>query len=326
MNISTVAAIVIALFFLGLSWEILQVLLARVNPSPRKTHIGLAIPSAIAKSRTIPKIIWSYWHESPQPYFVAQCQANWQRFAPDHSIRVLNENSLADWLDPTVITQQFHQLPPFRQADWLRLKLLEQYGGIWIDASSLLSQDLNWVHQLQAEKSSEYVGFYIDRFTTRENEPIIENWFMAAIAKSTFICDLALEFDKAIYMGEENYLKQLESINEFPQIVQGLRRKDQLYLIMHVAAAMVLYKREHPYTLTVLRAEDSALGFHSALKWKKRHLYARMALFPRPNHLPCIFKLRGGDRRIFEKGLSHGWINKKSALAYLMNISQISKE
>jgi hypothetical protein len=171
---------------------------------------------------------------------------------------------------------------------------------------------------LQAEKGSEYVGFYIDRFTTRPEQPIVENWFMAAIPRSRFIETLAHEFDQALKMGEAQYLEKLQASGKLTQVVQGLGPKDQLYLIMHVAAAFILDSAQDGYRLSLIRAEDSALGFHAVLKWRKRHLYARLALTPCPKNLPCIIKLRGGDRRIFERGWTRNWVLKTSALARLL--------
>jgi hypothetical protein len=305
------------LLLLALAWEIVQILRARVPVCPHIVHLGTT-RQPDAATTPIPKIIWTYWHELPEPEFIQQCLANWRRFAPGHELRVLHKDSIFDWLDSTAINAQFEQLPPFRQADWLRLQLLAKHGGIWIDASTLLSRNLDWVHVLQAEKGSEYVGFYIDRFTTRPEQPIVENWFMATIPRSRFIETLAHEFDQALKMGEAQYLEKLQASGKLTQVVQGLGPKDQLYLIMHVAAAFILDSAQDGYRLSLIRAEDSALGFHAALKWRKRHLYARLALSPAPRNLPWIIKLRGGDRRIFERGLSRGWLNPQSVVVKLL--------
>lgn len=305
------------LFLLALIWEIVQIFWAHVPAYPHIVHLGQtqqphnAVPA-------IPKIIWTYWHALPEPEFIQQCLANWRRFAPDHELRVIHKESLLNWLDKAAITDQFEQLPPFRQADWLRLQLLAKHGGIWIDASTLLTRNLDWVHALQAEKGSEYVGFYIDRFTTRFDQPIVENWFMAAIPQSRFIETLAYEFDQALTMGEPQYLEKLQACGKLTQVVQGLGPKDQLYLIMHVVAAVILDSAQESYKLSLIRAEDSALGFHAALQWRKRHLYARLALSSAPRNLPWIIKLRGGDRRIFERGLARGWLNPRSVVAKLL--------
>jgi hypothetical protein len=88
---------------------------------------------------------------------------------------------------------------------------------------------------------------------------------------------------------------------------------------MHVAAAVVLDRGASDYRLSLIRAEDSALGFHAALNWRKRHVYARLAMTPSPDYLPSIIKLRGGDRRIFERGLERGWWYSGSAMAQLLS-------
>jgi len=312
-----IMVVVLGFLALALTWEIVQFFMASVPDQPRSMHTAPFSPSDV-KAKPVPRIIWTYWHAVPEPDFIRQCLGNWRYFAPDHEVRLVHQGNIAEWLGVDSITEFFTQLPPFRQADWLRLQLLAKHGGIWIDASTLLTQSLNWVHHLQAERGSEYIGFYIDRFSTRPDQPVIENWFMAAPPQSPFILALAQEFDRAIHQGEAHYLASLGDKGCLETVVQGLGPKDQLYLIMHVAAAVVLNRDPEAYKLALIRAEDSALGFHAALKWRKRHLYARLAMIPAPAKLPYIIKLRGGDRRIFERGWSRNWILKSSALAQLL--------
>jgi len=312
-----IMAVVLGFLALALTWEVVHIFITRVPLHPHSIHTGLFSPSDV-KAKPVPRIVWTYWHAVPEPDFIRQCLANWRHFAPDHEVRSVHQGTVAEWLGADATTEFFTQLPPFRQADWLRLQLLAKHGGIWIDASTLLTQSLDWVHHLQAERGSEYIGFYIDRFTTRPDQPIIENWFMAAPPQSPFILALAQEFDRALHQGEAQYLATLRDKGCLETVVQGLGPKDQIYLIMHVAAAIVLNRDPEAYKLALIRAEDSALGFHAALKWRKRHLYARLALTPAPARLPCIIKLRGGDRRIFERGLTRGWLLRSSALGKLL--------
>jgi len=317
LHLIQIMAVVLGFLALVLTWEVVQIFRARVPVQPRSMHTGTDSPSDV-KAKPVPSIIWTYWHTVPEPDFIRQCLDNWRHFAPDHELRSVHQGNIAQWLGSGSITAFFTQLPPFRQADWLRLQLLAKHGGIWIDASTLLTQNLDWVLTLQAERGSEYIGFYIDRFTTRPDQPIVENWFMAAPPQSPFILALAHEFDRAIHQGEAHYLATLADEGCLETVVQGLGPKDQLYLIMHVAAAVVLNRDPEAYKLTLIRAEDSALGFHAALTWRKRHLYARLALTPAPARLPCIIKLRGGDRRVFERGLTRGWLLRSSALGKLL--------
>lgn len=309
-----ILAILITLLVL-LVWEILQVLLTQ---APHKTDIRIIAADDIPSSDIqpeIPKIIWSYWQQAPAPELVAHCKANWQRYAPDHEVRMLFKEDVTQWLEPSAINKIFDSLPAYRQADWLRLQLLMRYGGIWIDASTILTQDLSWAHRLQQQHNTEYTGFYINAFTTRIEQPIVENWFMAAVAGSVFITDLAAEFDHAIQISESEYLSELHKQGKIEHVAQGLKANSQLYLIMHVAASVLLDRNPKRYRLALMRAEDSALNFHATLRWRKRHLYARLALSPCPTRVPVLIKLRGCDRRVFEQGLARDWIYSGSFLA-----------
>lgn len=309
---SLLIASIASVILLVIAWEIIQLL--RAKP-PKNVHIVItgkdsSVPSAL----TIPPIIWSYWHDNTVPAFIQSCKENWQQYAPDHEVRMLSRESISEWLKSDDLLDNFDSLPAYRQADWLRLQLLKFYGGIWIDASTVLTQDLAWVHNHQAQHKSEYVGFYLRGYTTNIKQPIVENWFMAAIPKSQYIADLAQEFDRALSLKEEPYLQELRSQQKLERLAQGMESRVQQYLIMHVATAVVLDKNSS-YRLVLICAEDSALAFHSALRWRKKHLYVKLALLPQPKQLPCIIKLRGSDRRIIEKGLAKNWLSKNSFLA-----------
>ncbi len=315
------ALALLAVLLLALLWEAGQILLARVPAQARTVLLRPASASTTEPEQpAIPKKIWAYWHETPAPEFIARCQANWQRLAPDHEVHLLHQGNIREWVNTRAFEDRLQQLPHYRQADWLRLQLLAQHGGFWIDASALLCENLDWAHRLQQQSQSEFVGFYIDRFTTRPEQPIVENWFMAAPPGSAFVRDLAQEFGHAISIGEEAYLQALQAQGKLQRVAQGLGPKDQRYLIMHMAAAVLLDAPQARYRLALLRAEDSALGFHAALRWRKRHLFARLALSPCPKRLPVLIKLRGGDRRVVERGWQRGRVVRGSALARLLGM------
>jgi Capsular polysaccharide synthesis protein len=293
--------------------------IARANlpEVPHKITTGSSNSSNTAK---IPKIIWTYWHELPQPNLVTLCQQNWQRYAPDHEVRVLHKNTILEWIPSHNIPHFFSELPAYRQADWIRLQLLSLYGGIWIDASIILTQDLNWVHDIQQQEKSEYVGFYINLYTRFHQQPIVENWFMAAVVGSGFIRELTLEFNRALTLGEQAYLTEIRQSGRSEQVIQLLTSKMQTYLIMHVAASKVLDQNTEPYRLTLYRAEDTALGFHHLLEWRKSKLHVRFALTPCPKRLSFLVKLRGGERTRIDEYLSKGWYYRGSLLAKYLNI------
>jgi hypothetical protein len=297
-----------------LAREIFTVLTAHVPSKVREITVGLEAPACAAE---IPKVIWTYWQTTPTPAFIEACLANWRRFAPDHELRLLDRTSVSQWLP--ALRADFDELPAFRQADWLRIQLLARHGGIWMDASTLLSRDLGWLHEARARHQAEYVGFYIDRYTTRPELPIVENWFMASVPGGGFATALAAAFDRALDEGAEAVLQRLRAEGRHAQVVQALTEDFQRYLLMHVAAADLLDKAPQAHRLALLRAEDGPFAWLAGVGWRKRHLYARLALTPCPSGMPALIKLRGGDRMVTERNWLQGRVLKSSALARLVS-------
>ena len=104
--------------------------------------------------------------------------------------------------------ENWQSLPPYRQADVLRLKLLEKYGGIWMDASILL-----------LENPDKFVGGDVTLFTTpgtNNSNPVYENWFIASTKNNEIIKKWIVEVEKAIkdpdaYLASSSeYNKKLE--------------------------------------------------------------------------------------------------------------------
>lgn len=307
----------VVLLTLLLLWEVATVLRARVPAQTRAVTVGEAAPASTA---SIPKIIWTYWQATPPPAFIQACVDNWRHHAPDHQVRLLDRSSLDAWLP--ALRPDFDSLPAYRQADWLRVQLLARHGGVWMDASMLLSRDLSWLHETQKRRAADYVGFYIDRYTTRPALPIIENWMMASVPGGRFVTALAAAFDQALDQGAEPVLQRLHAEGRHARVVQGLTDDFQRYLLMHVAASDLLDQQPQLARLVLLRAEDGPFAWHAGVGWRKRHLFARLALAPCPRMLPAVLKLRGGDRAVVERNWQRGWVSPFSALRHLLQRPQ----
>ena len=99
-------------------------------------------------------------------------------------------------LHPGLARASVHQ-----RADWIRLELLHRHGGIWLDASTVLTAPLDWVFDTQRATGSEWVGFQIAQSQRDPRYPVIENWFLAAPARSRFIADWREIFTREIIEG-----------------------------------------------------------------------------------------------------------------------------
>lgn len=311
MSIIVSAVTIIIAGLLLREWA--TVLRAQAPVQTRAVTVGKEAPDC---NELIPRVIWTYWQVAPAPAFIQACLANWRRFAPDHELRALDRGKVGDWL--TNLRADFDELPAYRQADWLRIQLLARHGGVWMDASMLLSRDLGWMHDLRARHAADYVGFYIDRYTTRPELPIVENWFMASVPGGSFATALATAFDRALDEGAEPLLLRLRSEGRHAAVVQALTEDFQRYLLMHVAASELLDRAPQAHRLVLLRAEDAPYAWLAAVGWRKRHHYARLALTHAPTRLPALIKLRGGDRAVAERNWLKGRWLSGSALIELL--------
>jgi hypothetical protein len=314
-----VVALVLAAVAGAALFELAQVLRAGAPREPRLLRLGPAEPAAAAP---LPRVVWTFWDTLPAPAVIERCLANWRRLAPDHEIRALDPASALHWLPEGAGGAAWRRLPPYRQADWLRLQLLKAHGGIWMDGSTLLAADLGWVHRLHESLGRGLVGFYIERYTREPARPMLENWFIAAPAGDAFVAAWAAELERALALGEGPYVAALRAAGELDAAAQGIPETMREYLVMHLCAGVVARREPGRHRMALLRAEDVAFAFHAALRWRKRHLYARLALVPAPARPPALVKLRGGDRAVVEKGLARGLWIRGSLLARLLELER----
>ncbi|WP_253850309.1 capsular polysaccharide synthesis protein [Moraxella nonliquefaciens] len=95
------------------------------------------------------KIIWQYWGQGIDdnlPNIVKLCFASIDKYKGDSTVIRLDDDNIHEYLDLPDFIWQKRQNPEFKHAffaDLIRLALLYAYGGIWIDATILLTNEIN---------------------------------------------------------------------------------------------------------------------------------------------------------------------------------------
>lgn len=145
-----------------------------------------------------PKIIWSYWHDVEPPDFINYCIKSWHQHAPDYEIRLLNRESVE--LYTGKIRSSFDKRAPQVTADWIRLKLLRDYGGIWLDASFVFLSPIGLALPEQALNGDAPFMFMNRSWTTLPSYPMTENWLISAPAKDPLVCRWFALYDATCYM------------------------------------------------------------------------------------------------------------------------------
>ena len=118
------------------------------------------------------KIIWQYWGQglaaAQQNETVKLCFASVDRFKGDYKVIRLDEESVKKYLDlPEFIwvKKKNSQFKPAFFADLIRLALLDVYGGIWLDATILLTAPIDSTILKQ-----DFFMFHRDNNTQNKNE------------------------------------------------------------------------------------------------------------------------------------------------------------
>ena len=95
------------------------------------------------------KIIWQYWGqgltEQELPEIIRLCFESVDKYKEDYLVIRLNDQTISDYIDLPAFVWQKRENPEFTRtffSDLLRLALLNVYGGVWLDATVLLTGTL----------------------------------------------------------------------------------------------------------------------------------------------------------------------------------------
>lgn len=250
--------------------------------------------SQLFKPNHIPPIIWSYWDKNT-PQSIQQIQTNNREKLKGWSYRFCTAETIKKYIDPTQFPKEYFSLRTPHQADYIRLALLKQYGGVWLDSSIIInsSNKLNRMrHEVEATRSE------LGVFTLgKPEESYVENWLIMAPIHSLIVQEWFDEFDRAVRRGFQEYKKEIFSrgvkINE-----RIYKETDQeVYLTQHACFQAVLQKKGPPNRkLCMYQSEESMFKLHIDCNWKKTCIQHKLQTdSARLSRLPFI-KLRGEDR------------------------------
>ena len=127
------------------------------------------------------KIVWSYW-DGPSNDLLDQSLESWKKYFKDWEIKILNKKTIKNYklLKP----KNYNQLTPTIKSDVIRLNLLYQYGGLWLDRTIIINKPITWLKKY--EKYS-YFSFLYNK------QKAIENWFLMVPKKNNKYIKLWLD-------------------------------------------------------------------------------------------------------------------------------------
>src|SRR5277367_5922621 len=99
------------------------------------------------RMRELPKIIWMLWLQGwdHAPRMVQACRRSWEVHNPDWTIHCLDRQTVGQFIDDCISRTAIDDLdqPPEACSDRVRITLLGQYGGVWVDATTYCLSPLN---------------------------------------------------------------------------------------------------------------------------------------------------------------------------------------
>lgn len=204
----------------------------------------------------IPNTIWAFW-DGEQTELVKKCINSWKFYNPTYKIIILNKQTYKNYITEDIDNFKFSKDTIQRFSDYVRLCVLEKYGGIWMDASIICHKPLKWINAIQNKKKVDFIGYYINSFTEPEYlsySPILESWFFACAPKSIFITDWKNEFLRTNDFNTitdyiENIKKQNISTQNIPiNLIE--------YLAIHCSAQLLLQQNPTKYKMILFCAEN----------------------------------------------------------------------
>lgn len=247
------------------------------------------------KSYTLPKHIWTYW-DTNIPSSIQNNVDNNRKILSDWDYTFITESTLSQYLDPLTFPDEYKTLSSQHKADYIRLELLKQYGGVWMDAGIIVhSQDtLNRMYNEATATKSQ-----LSAFTLTENEEYyIENWFIMAPLQSSVIQAWSQEYTTAVRNGFMKYKQTIFQEGDI-HIIEKIYKKDDenIYLTQHACLQAVLQKRlKNHVNVLLYRSEDTMFKLHIECDWKSQCVKERIQNDSSIKSIPFI-KLRGEDRK-----------------------------
>ena len=122
----------------------------------------------------IPKKIWILWFQGFEdaPRVVQKCYQTWIDLNPEWEVVLLDETNVGEYVDLDPYTARQPLMEKTALADIFRAKLLEKYGGVWVDATCYCRRPLDeWLDEVTP------TDFFV--YSRPVKKSLVAIWFIA---------------------------------------------------------------------------------------------------------------------------------------------------
>ena len=222
----------------------------------------------------IPKNIYIYWDNLKNNDIIQYFIDNIKRKASLNNWKVyfITSENVHQYVDKQFY-KKFINLNSVRFSDFLRLKLLYDNGGAWIDASTIIIQPnfLDNFRNKMIQNKCDVLLFEFKEKTLHKNYPFLENWFIMAPKHSIFIKDLYDYFEKSYDMGFYNFKQKIlmpSKVDLNATIGYGKKTYHMQHALMHY----MLLNNRNKYKICIENAGESMFKAQNNVDWKSDKL------------------------------------------------------
>jgi len=255
-------------------------------------------------TQDVPKIAWAYWDSETPPKSIQDIMNSRADKIPGWESKYLSEKTIGEYIDKNTYPAGFEKLIAPHKADWIRLALLEKYGGVWLDAGIIINDvsEMNKIYDILTKEAAEAGVFYLNHHGYKDNIPTyIDNWFIMAPKQSPIIIKWKQEFERAITMGLQEYKQSILK----PHMIYPMfdpNNVEDVYLMPQAALQNILQNSPNKPKLLLLCPGENMFKIHSMCSDKngdenneKRCIQHMLLNDPMAKKLPHI-KLRSANR------------------------------
>ncbi len=171
-----------------------------------------------------PKRIWVCWlqGEDNAPEIVKKCLASIRQHAGKHEVCLITKENIDTYITiPSYITDKLRkrQMQYATYSDYIRMTLLEKYGGIWIDATVFISSEI-------PDFISDAPLFFFQKSCLSSSPMVLSSWFLVSEPHNRIIQQTKFLFE--LYWQEENKLRNYYLFHMLFSIVSDFNEQNRI--------------------------------------------------------------------------------------------------
>ncbi|MGM9912839.1 glycosyltransferase family 32 protein [Floccifex sp.] len=214
----------------------------------------------------IPKIIHYCWFgEKPLPQEAIKCIESWKKYCPDYEIIQWNESNYN--LEKNEFVKAAYKSKKWAfLTDYVRLDVIYQYGGIYLDTDVELLKPLDSLLTYQAYMGMEQIG------------RVATGLGFGAVKGHVFVLENKKFYEEKDVVNEDGSIKQITCVTITTELLKkyGLRDDSQVQKICDVT----IFPPEYfcPMTMGTRKIKSTANTYsihHYASSWKSENRIIR---------------------------------------------------